>query len=208
MKELSKTLSPEEKSELAACEQIIETGKSTFVSVGLALAKIKKLELYRENFEDFDTYCQKVWDFGQAYGYRLISAAEVAKKVSPIGEITNEATARELASVPKKKQIKVAKEAKKIASKIGGKITAKNVKQAAEKLGIKKEARGGLAAEMRRMKENESKSVEKPKAIKGDIHPADRVELWWGENRLKLLEHPAISCDALIKQVCTMLRKG
>ena len=84
---------------LAVLEKTIARGKKTFIEVGLALAEIRDLRLYRREYSGFNEYCQKKWGWGKAYAYRLIDAAEVVK-VSPIGDkIKTESQARELGKV-------------------------------------------------------------------------------------------------------------
>lgn len=80
-------------------EKIIARGKKTFVEVGVSLAEIRDLRLYKAEYGGFEEYCRVKWGWGKAYAYRLIDAADVAK-VSPMGDtISNERAARELAKV-------------------------------------------------------------------------------------------------------------
>ena len=73
---------------LAELEKVIAKGQKTFVEVGLALAEIRDLRLYKREYSGFEEYCQKKWGWKQRYAYRLIDGAEVAKvsagKVSTI----------------------------------------------------------------------------------------------------------------------------
>jgi len=92
-------LSPGEVRELVICEEIIAKGWDTFVCVGSALAAIRDKRLYRADFDTFEAYCREKWQFGKAYAYRLIGAAEVIASLSPIGDIPlprNEAQVRPL----------------------------------------------------------------------------------------------------------------
>ena len=55
-------------------------GKKTFVEVGLALAEIRDLRLYKREYSGFEEYCQKKW--GWTKQLRLPAdrgGAEVAK---------------------------------------------------------------------------------------------------------------------------------
>jgi hypothetical protein len=70
-------LSEAEQADLYACEEVIGTGWHTFVQVGLALARIRDLELYRTEFESFEAYCRAKWEYGRIYVYHLISAAQL-----------------------------------------------------------------------------------------------------------------------------------
>jgi hypothetical protein len=64
---------------LRELEEVVERGLATFVEVGRALQEIRDAQLYRAT-----------------HAYRLIDAAEVKVALSPIGDIRNEAQAREL----------------------------------------------------------------------------------------------------------------
>src|SRR5512143_2557877 len=81
---------------LAELEKVIAKGRKTFVEVGLALAEIRDLRLYKREYSGFEEYCREKWGWKRAHAYRLIDAADVAK-VSPMGDkITSERVAREL----------------------------------------------------------------------------------------------------------------
>ncbi len=60
-------------------EKVIAKGQKTFVEVGLALAEIRDLRLYRREYSGFEEYCQKKWGWTKQHAYRLIEAAPVAK---------------------------------------------------------------------------------------------------------------------------------
>lgn len=91
-------LSSAERRELAGHEKEIERGKGYFLQVGHHLAAIKAKRLYRENYASFEAYLSGRWDFGQAYAFRLIDAAEVEDNLSPIGrKPKNERQARAVA---------------------------------------------------------------------------------------------------------------
>lgn len=85
---------------LATLEATIERGLDTFVSVGRALSEVRDARLYRFTHDTFEGYCRERWEMGRAHAYRLIEGAEVARLVSPNGDMpvpATEATARELA---------------------------------------------------------------------------------------------------------------
>jgi hypothetical protein len=88
-----------ERSELAELEAAVERGLATFVEVGLALHRIQVERLYRVDYDTFEEYLTRRWKMSRQQGYRLIDAAEVATIVSPVGDIENEAQARELVRV-------------------------------------------------------------------------------------------------------------
>lgn len=81
---------------LAELEKTIARGKKTFVEVGLALAEIRDLRLYRREYSGFAEYCREKWGWTRQHAYRLIEAAPVAKCHQLV---TNEGAARELAKV-------------------------------------------------------------------------------------------------------------
>jgi hypothetical protein len=79
MKNHEKVMSVRETARLAELEKTIARGKKTFVDVGLALAEIRDLRLYRREYASFAEYCQKKWGWTRQHAYRLIEAAPVAK---------------------------------------------------------------------------------------------------------------------------------
>jgi hypothetical protein len=75
-------LSEAEQAELYACEAVIETGWATFVQVGLALARIREAQLYRIEFQCFDTYCRVKWQYARRYVDQVIAAAQLFNHLS------------------------------------------------------------------------------------------------------------------------------
>jgi hypothetical protein len=75
-------LSDAEQAELYACEAVIETGWATFVQVGLALARIREAQLYRLEFQRFDTYCRVKWQYARRYVDQVIAAAQLFNYLS------------------------------------------------------------------------------------------------------------------------------
>lgn len=65
--------------DLAALENIIERGMTTFVDVGTALAEIRDRELYRERHHTFESYCQERWGFSRRRAYQMIEAASITE---------------------------------------------------------------------------------------------------------------------------------
>ena len=80
---------------------MIAKGKQTFVEVGLALAEIRDLRLYKREYSSFSEYCREKWGWNKSYAYYMIDSAEVVKalpeKVSTL--VDTETAARELAKV-------------------------------------------------------------------------------------------------------------
>lgn len=71
----------DESRRLIALEKTIESGRKTFVEVGLALAEIRDSRLYRADFDTFEAYCQKKWGWKRDYCDKLISGANVVKQL-------------------------------------------------------------------------------------------------------------------------------
>jgi hypothetical protein len=96
-----KVMSLREAARLAELEKTIARGKKTFVEVGLALAEIRDLRLYKREYSSFREYCQKKWGWNKSYAYYMIDSAEVVKalpeKVSTM--VDTERQVRELAKV-------------------------------------------------------------------------------------------------------------
>ena len=84
---------------LAELEKTIARGKTTFVEVGLALAEIRDLRLYRREHGSFSEYCREKWGWNKSYAYYMIEGAvvvqELPQKVST--KVDTETAARELA---------------------------------------------------------------------------------------------------------------
>ena len=84
---------------LAVLEKTIARGKKTFVEVGLALAEIRDLRLYRREYSGFEEYCREKWGWSKPYCTQLITAAAVVDALPAKTQvaIATESQARELA---------------------------------------------------------------------------------------------------------------
>jgi len=84
---------------LAELEKTIARGKKTFVEVGLALAEIRDLRLYRREYSGFEEYCREKWGWSKPYCTQLITAAAVVEALPAKSQvaIATESQARELA---------------------------------------------------------------------------------------------------------------
>lgn len=127
MKETSPVTMLESK-RLIALEKVIQSGLSTFVSVGEALAEIRESRLYRIEFDNFDEYCRSKWNMSRIQAHRLTAAAEISEML-PIGnKPTGESQVRPLSKLDTEEEQKEAwKEA---VEESGGKPTAKHVEAA------------------------------------------------------------------------------
>jgi len=96
----AKQLNKTERSALARCEKVIDKGRKAFVEIGKALQQIRDKRLYRETHERFEDYCRDRWEFSKANANRVIAAAAVVDRVTPIGVTpANEAQARPLTTI-------------------------------------------------------------------------------------------------------------
>lgn len=98
------------------------------MEVGLALAEIRDSRLYRSDFDTFEAYCQKKWNFTKTYANNLIEGAAVVKLLPPkmTAIVVNEGQARELAKVSPAHRVKVLEKAAE-----SGKVTARTIHEAA-----------------------------------------------------------------------------
>lgn len=124
---MNATLEMVERNDLQYHEQRIEKGLSTFIEVGESLAKIRDSRLYRESYDTFEEYCRERWGFTDNYARRLMTSSEVVKSV-PMGTVTSERQARELAKVEPEKREQVIQKAQ---ESTGGKVTARAIRDAA-----------------------------------------------------------------------------
>jgi hypothetical protein len=96
MKNYEQVMRVREEARLEELEKTIAKGQKTFVDVGLALAEIRELRLYKREYSNFAEYCREKWGWTRQHAYRLIEAAPVAKCHQLV---TSEGAARELAKV-------------------------------------------------------------------------------------------------------------
>lgn len=102
-------LTKTDQTNLARCEQVIQTGLGTFFQVGQALWDIRDNRLYRGRFETFEAYCADRWDFSRQRAYQLIAAAETAAEMSTIVDTPpeRETHIRPLLAIPKERRAEV-----------------------------------------------------------------------------------------------------
>lgn len=92
-------LTPGEQLDLRRLEAQIRLNLNAFLIVANSLVQIRDSRLYRAEFVSFEEYLDKRWDMTKSRAYRLITAAQVAEVVSPIGNVRNEWAARQLADL-------------------------------------------------------------------------------------------------------------
>ena len=102
MKNHEAVMSIRESKRLVELEKLIAKGKQTFVEVGLALAEIRDLRLYKLEYGGFAEYCREKWGWSKPYCTQLITAAAVVESLPPdkVVAIATESQARELAKIP------------------------------------------------------------------------------------------------------------
>jgi hypothetical protein len=101
-------------------------------AVGAALREIRDEELYKHEYETFEAFCDKEYGFKKSRAYQLIEASGVKASLETStngGQIENERQARALAAVPEEKREEVLE-----AAAGTGKLTAKSITEAAEKV--------------------------------------------------------------------------
>ena len=102
MKNHTQVMSIRESQRLVELEKTIAKGKQTFVEVGLALAEIRDLRLYKREYGGFEEYCREKWGWEKAYANHVIRAADVVKSLPDnlATIVATETQARELAKIP------------------------------------------------------------------------------------------------------------
>lgn len=87
----------EDEDALGELERCVASGIRGFFEAGLALCEIRDRRLYRATHKRFEDYLQDRWDMGPSHGYRIIEAADVQKRMAPVGvTLARESHAREL----------------------------------------------------------------------------------------------------------------
>ena len=86
---------------LEELEKLIAKGQQTFVEVGMALAEIRDLRLYKREYSSFAEYCQVKWGWKRTYAHYIIDSAEVVKSLplKVFTAVNSVAATRELAKV-------------------------------------------------------------------------------------------------------------
>jgi hypothetical protein len=130
---MSTTLTTPETRKFAKLESIIESGLSSFIATGNALAKIRDAELYRGTHKTFDAYCRDRWKIAKSRAYQLIAAAETIEAISTVVDVVpaNERQARPLVDLPKEDRPAAWQEAVETAPEGG--VTAEHVAEVVAK---------------------------------------------------------------------------
>jgi hypothetical protein len=170
----AESLSPIERSTLAAFECVIEKGLASFMEVGVALMRIRDDRLYRETHDTFEAYCSERWQISRPRAYQLIEAAEVGRVVSTNVDKSpaNEAQIRPLTRLEDPQEQRAAwKEAVQTAPE--GRMTAAHVEQVVRRRCAKSKKAGKGAA--------------------AGTHPGETA-IEESRNRIGLIDHRAKQC--------------
>jgi hypothetical protein len=94
---------------LAELEKMIAKGQKTFVEVGLALAEIRDLRLYKREYSNFAEYCREKWGWEKRYTNYVIAGAEAVQSLpEKVGTaVPTLAAARELARIPAEQRAQI-----------------------------------------------------------------------------------------------------
>ncbi|MEM8602592.1 MAG: hypothetical protein AAGF24_01990 [Cyanobacteria bacterium P01_H01_bin.121] len=130
-------LSPKEEALLARCEREAQEGLKGVARLGRALQIIRDQRLYRRDFHTFEEYVQDRFGIERQTAYRFIDGYQVisdlrGRELNPRLLPSTESQARELKRVTPNKRPAVLKAAASLHP--DGKITARNIKQAATDL--------------------------------------------------------------------------
>jgi len=111
---------------------IISRHVKDYMQVGQALREIRDRKLYRATHDNFEDFIRDQWQMDRTHAYRLIDAAEVARNLSPVGDIPKtERQARPLTTLQPAEQLAAWSDARATAG--DSPITAAHVQAAAEK---------------------------------------------------------------------------
>jgi hypothetical protein len=80
-------LTTRERREFERAERTIARGLKSFLEVGMALKEIRDKRLYRQQYNTFEEYCIRRWDFSRPRAYELCAASEVVADLSAIADI-------------------------------------------------------------------------------------------------------------------------
>jgi hypothetical protein len=136
--------------QLRELESRAEQHRAAAIEFWKILAEIKDKKLYLPAYKNFSSYVRARWSISPSHGYRQLTAAKVAKRLSPKGENTlpkNEAAARALAGAPE--PVVEAAIARAIKESTGDavRISAKHVQAATSEVSIASSPRGNASSD-------------------------------------------------------------
>ena len=132
------SLTTREQREFVRAERTIARGLKSFLAVGMALKEIRDKRLYRQQYDTFEEYCIRRWDFSRIRAYQICAASEVAASLSTIVNIPlpeNEAQTRPLTRLKDPAQWRRAWQAAvKVAAAEKRPVTARDTEEAVQRL--------------------------------------------------------------------------
>jgi len=114
---------------LAVLEDIIGRDLNKYFEVGNALSEIRESRLYRETHDTFEDYCRERWGRSRAHAYRQMDAVWTAEVLSPIGDIANEAQAREIAPLVREDEREAIEVWRELKGEHGERLTAAMIRR-------------------------------------------------------------------------------
>lgn len=195
MSTLTKSLTAAQSARKAELETIITEGLASYQKAGEALKAIRDEELYLDDHDTFEDYCQERWGFTARLGYQLIDASETANRCEQVVRIPNEATAREIAKLEPKEQVKVAKEL----AKSGKRLNSTTAKREVEK----RRGRGGLAGLKDQAIDIETVSVQESSALSDEAKAEviKRIDQWWAEEKIHHNQPPCTIPSRIVELI-------
>ena len=108
-----KSLSAEESAELTRCIQVVKAGLVAFVEAGKALEVVREKQLYRQNFETFETWAAHELNLSGRRALQIIESAKIFETLKIVSTVAPkyEAQVRPLAGLAPSDQVEAWEEA-------------------------------------------------------------------------------------------------
>jgi hypothetical protein len=105
MNKISVCLSQEERTLYLELMAVVQKNWDSWIEMAEALAKIRDLRLYREEFASFEEFCKQRFGMTRSRAYQLIQSAEILEGLPPnVPKPRTEAVVRVLAKAPQSKR--------------------------------------------------------------------------------------------------------
>lgn len=112
---------------------VIKSGGQAFIKTGAALKEVRDGELYKGDYDDYDDYCRKEFEYSGRHADRQIRASRAATTLRPFGlDIQNEAQARVMARLVEDPET-AARVWQQVAVESGGRHTAAQLARAIQR---------------------------------------------------------------------------
>jgi hypothetical protein len=120
---ISERLTPDERRELAICENHIQ---QAWFMMADALDRIRKGRLYRETHATFDAYCREKCRFTASRARQLANGAKTKEALETVTGVTipNESVARAARRIPAHRRVQVIRAAEKASQAVGKSLSA------------------------------------------------------------------------------------